>query len=131
MKLISENYDFDRKFEICVKNYEDCDLYFNSTGFAYLKSFKTNQILRVFTPNSRGYIKVNGKQINFKRYLFKIMYPKITIKNKIVVSLGKNFNVLNLIAISKNKYRNLQKYKMTVIKNQNTGEIRCSGKNGI
>lgn len=130
MKLISENYDFDRKFEICVKNYEDCDLYVNTTGYAYLKFFDTGKI-KPLMPNKNGYIFVKGKKINLKRWIFKITYPKISLKNKVVVALGQSLNVLNLIAISKNQYRNLQKHKMVVVKNQNTGEFTTNGRNEI
>lgn len=123
MKLVSKNYNFDRKFQFVAKHYADSDLYINSTGYAVLIDFDTRKPIRVFIPNKNGYIFVKGEKINFKRLVFKITYPQIELKNKVVVSLGKTFNVLSLVAVEKNQFRNLKKYQCTVYKNQNTGQI--------
>jgi len=123
MKPVSVNYNFDRKFQYVIRHYKDSDLYVNSTGYAILVDFATRKIINFYKPNENGYIFVRGEKINLKRLLFEITYPQISIKNKVVVSLGKTFNVLNLVAVEKNQFRNLKKYQGVVCKNQNTGQI--------
>ena len=123
MKLVSVNYNFDRKFQYVIRHYKDSDLYVNSTGYAILVDFATRKIINFYKPNENGYIFVRGEKINFKRLLFEITYPQIDLKNKVVISLGKTFNVLSLVALDRSQFRNLIKYKTEVHKNQNTGQI--------
>lgn len=112
------------RYRFPIKNYKDADLYFNTTGLAELEKWPSGKIKPIM-PNERGYVFVKGEKFNFKRILYKKVYPKINLKNKVVISIkGQNFNAANLVAITRNELVNLKRHNKDVSKNYISGECK-------
>jgi hypothetical protein len=113
-------------FQLRVLSFkDDTDLFLDTTGVARLCGpYPERKILKEYYPNENGYIKVRGERMNFKRYLWQIVYPQTDLTNKEVFKIkGEKFNINNLCPLTKNEYLLFNSGKIEVRKNVNSGEV--------
>lgn len=110
------------------KEGEYWDLYFDTVGFAKIRLFSTNEVVKKYFPNKNGYIFINRIPINFARKLYKIVYPDVDLKNKIVVKIGPCYDISNLYAVTRSDWiKHINKNKR-IIKNPLNGQCKICEK---
>lgn len=113
-------------FQLRVLSFKDnTDLFLDTTGVARLFGpYPERKILKEYYPNDKGYIKIKGARLNFKDYLWRIVYPQTDLTNKEVFKIkGKKWNINNLCPLSHNDYILFKNGKIELQKNINSGEV--------
>lgn len=119
-------------FQLRVLSFkDDTDLFLDTTGVARLCGpYPERKILKEYYPNDQGFIYVKGKRLNFKEYLWQMVYPLTDLTNKEVFKIkGKIWNINNLCPLSHNDYILFKNGKIEVQKNINSGEVLILPKN--
>lgn len=118
-------------FEYRVHEGKYADLYFDTTGLAKIRLFATREVIKKYYPNKNGYIFINRIPVNFARLLYKMVYPKIDLSDKIVVRIGPSYDISYLYALTRKEWMHHMKTKKKIIKNPLNGECHIGKKSAM
>jgi len=117
------------KQQFIIKLNNKYSVEFNSKGYAIIHNLFNNK-RKILIPNKFGYVYFAGEKVNFKRILFKKIYPKMDLTNKVVCCIGNNYSIDNLFVLTKYQFLNVKKFKLFVEKDSEGESILVKNKKG-